>query len=106
MVKRLRGKRLGYVGITQHHGDLKRVKQVGKSARQHCGRARHHFRRFEDRPIARRQHARQRAEQGEQRRIPGAQNANRAFGLMHHPGLGAQLVIRGKHLTRLVFDPA
>ena len=105
MVERLRGKHLRQLRITVDHRDFQRLEQLGKRLGQHLRRARHHFRGLEDRPVARRQYAGQGAEQGEQRCIPGTQNADGAFGLMHDPGLGAQLIIGCEHLAWLVFEP-
>ena len=105
MIEGLRGKHLGQFGVAGHYADFQRVEQLGKSLGQHLRGTRHHFRRLENGPVARGQYASQRAEQGKQRRIPGTQNADGPFGLMHHPGLGAQLVIGRKHLPRLVLNP-
>ncbi|MNH20953.1 hypothetical protein D3C79_807430 [compost metagenome] len=101
MVKRLGGEGLGKVGPARHHRHLQRVEVRGTQFGNQRSRARQHLRRFEDGPVASGQGRRQRAEQGVQRRVPGADDAHRALGLVTHPGLGTQLVV-GREWPALV----
>ncbi|MOA07705.1 hypothetical protein D3C78_1274200 [compost metagenome] len=105
MIKRLAAERLAQLRAAIDHRHYQRVEVFGAQARYTFSGARHHFRRFEDGPVARRERRGQRTEQGVQRGVPGAEDAHRAFGLVHDPGPGAELVIGGKHFPRLVLHP-
>ncbi|MNI53070.1 hypothetical protein D3C73_1078860 [compost metagenome] len=105
VIKRLAAERLAQLRAAIDHRHHQRVEVFGAQARYTFSGARHHFRRFEDGPVARRERRGQGAEQRVQRRVPGAQDAHRTFGLVHDPGPGAKLVIGGKHLARFVLHP-
>ena len=87
-LSKARGKSCAHVGRPQRNADHFRIEHVADRLRHHIRGARSDFRRLQHRPVAGCQGVGQRAEQGKQRRIPGADDADRALGLEHHPGFG------------------
>jgi hypothetical protein len=105
VVEGLGADRRPHLGPAGDHGHLERVEHLGHGLGHHPGRARHDLGGLEDGPVAGRQGVGQGREEGEQRRVPGADDAHRTLGLVLHPGLGAKLVVGHEGLALLGGHP-
>jgi hypothetical protein len=105
VIEGLGADRRPHLGPAGDHGHLERVEHLGHGLGHHPGRARHDLGGLEDGPVAGRQGVGQGREEGEQRRVPGADDAHRTLGLVLHPGLGAKLVVGHEGLALLGGHP-
>ena len=92
MVPGLAGKLSAQFGPAIDHGEHVGREKFGYRQGQGGRRARRDFGGLEHRAVACRKHAGQRREQSKQRRIPGADDAHHALGLVFDPGGGAEVV--------------